>query len=413
MELQQEQFLTNCKPIKNTITGDKLKSKLDKLSVLKDMRQRVDLRKVSLRKREETSKRSRKFDALWKTSTPHIIDKDILGGFYLGKPKHQDVFGDFDVSFDGVGGFYFIKWYEEDIEMLNRWMISRSFGIIRYCRSNGSAFLEELEWYCSQHFDDVCMSIDLDANKLRIELPMIIARYHKSIPKEAQLIVNDFIRLKPILAEDVPSLYETEDHSLSVDWSSLNESSSYEDLEHISECIEVIENDLQAAHLIDEKLEEERVAKKTAKPKKTTKVFRGKERVKRILADIKIRNKQKLATTISKKATPPKVKRMPKKENILNDIATDLLLAAETLEELYGKVGQLTAFKVELLSSKAKEIVSVIKKAKFILDTEAVDLSNLALVLKEFCEKEDRKVSFKMGLVADKVISLSAQLDKL
>ena len=399
------------------LSGAQLKEEVETLSTQNEMLQRINLRKLSLDKRKELSRKSDKFSDLWRDATAHSIDDDILSAFYIGKPKHTKVFNDFDVSLDGIGGFYFIEWTDADVNKLNAWMVKRSLRIMRFAHPTNNLFLEELQWYCSQHFDDVCLSIKLNANDLRTALPKIIAQYHESLPEEAQLILDDFTRLKNILNEDVDHVdaeYVSDANAYihNEAYVARNEVSSYEDSKYLKHCIEGIRNtkmtylDHDVRNDLSEYIDSVN-AKFGLKILSFNKPFS-------YYAKEVLQKAGELHKVKPKKTRKRKVgKRMSKKQTVLNSIATDLLLAAETLEELYDKVGPLTAFKVELLTSKAKEIISSIKKAKFKLDTEAIDLSNLAEVLKEFCEKEDRKVSFKMGLIADKVISLSKQLDKL
>lgn len=408
-------------------TGAALKKALAELEQRKALKSRVHYDRLDIERRMKRSLNSRHSQDHWRGCIAHPLDDYLVKSFYLGKYKQVEGDDDFDINFDGVYGLYYAEWEDEQLDRMHTWMVKRSLGVLRYSSASGSLFLEELEWFCTQHFDDVCDSIDLNANALRVALPKIIEQYHGFLPVEAELIMDDFRRLEKILVERDEYPRQQEEALSTFSLGSVNEVTSYEDFEDINHCIadlpgikQILDVDEYQHNIdfinavkskFDIKVDSFGMSFKNyakcvlEKAAEISKVAPKKPRKRKSVA--KKTSKATIKKPTSKKMT------LAKKKQALVGIATDLVLSAETLEELYGKASRLTDFKVELLSDKVKSIVKNIKKTRSDLDGAIIDLSSLASVLKEFCDKEDRKIGFKMELIADKVISLSKQLETL
>ena len=169
----------------------------------------------------------------WNSCVAHEISIDGLKYALRGNDL---LFQACSSDIDFRKGVYFAKWEVEDIVELNFGMIKRSLEIFNNPESNNDELLEELIWFCSQHFDDVCKSVGFDSNNLRIALPNVLVKYHQDLCKESQGIINDFRRLKDAIYLKSGSCFESNINC--GDITNINEIKNSEDFDYIDACID-------------------------------------------------------------------------------------------------------------------------------------------------------------------------------
>lgn len=140
----------------------------------------------------------------------HTLDEDLIA-----KCRSKQGVGDnillniFDPALDSSAGTYHIQWTDDDVRTFWEGYLMKHLSFLRCAEFDRDSDTDEvtmtpeevLEWFTTQHFDEVCEFLDLDANEIRCQLPGILARYNKGLSQPCKRIIAAFNRLKNYLYE--------------------------------------------------------------------------------------------------------------------------------------------------------------------------------------------------------------------
>lgn len=140
----------------------------------------------------------------------HRLDDDLIAKCRSKQGVGDNILLDlFDPALDARAGTYHIQWSEQDIAAFWEGYLRKHLAFIRCGVFERDMSADEvtmtpeevLEWFTTQHFDDVCHLLDLDPNAIRCAIPSIVKRYNKMLSETCKKYINAFTKLKEFLYE--------------------------------------------------------------------------------------------------------------------------------------------------------------------------------------------------------------------